>query len=97
MLAPAGKFRETIFLTLYRALRNRYATGRAKNFGDICGFEFNFRVVLLGDGDKALMPEVSPGRSGGHEIFDSLAHGSLFLFNFSMQTVSENDLGKRLS
>jgi hypothetical protein len=43
------------------------------------------------------MSEVSPGRSRGHEVFDGLAHGSFFHFNFSMQTVLGNDLGKRLS
>ena len=97
MLAPAGEFRQTIFLALYRALCHGNATRRAKNFGDICGFEFNVCVMFFCDGDKTLMPKVSPGRSGSHEIFNSLAHGSIFLLNFLMQTVSGNDLGKRLS
>jgi hypothetical protein len=90
MLAPACEFCETIFLPLYRSLCNGNATGSAEDFGDISGFEFNFRVVFLGDGDKALMSEVSPGRSRGHEVFDGLAHGSLFLLNFLMTTVFEN-------
>jgi hypothetical protein len=53
--------------------------------------------MFFSDSDKALMAEVGPRRGGGHEIFNSLAHGSLFLFNFLMKTILGNDLGKELS
>ena len=92
MLAPASEFRQTIFLPLYGALCHWDATGSTEDFGDIRGFEFNVCMMFFGDGDKALVAKVSPGRGGGHEVFDGLAHVSLFLFNFLMKTIFGNDL-----